>query len=81
MKMQLWGENAQKRWRRERPFSFWIEEPEMTSSEDQEWAAASIDPSSLEEAKGVIVAGCRLFLERLDRLEGGGWCGSGRLRT
>ncbi|KUK97541.1 MAG: hypothetical protein QM433_10095 [Euryarchaeota archaeon] len=43
----------------------------MTSSEDQEWAAASIDPSSLEEAKGAIVAGCRLFLERLDRLEGG----------
>jgi len=43
----------------------------MTSSEDREWAAASIGPPSLDEAKGAIVAGCRLFLERMDRLEGG----------
>jgi hypothetical protein len=43
----------------------------MTCPEDKKRAAATIDPRSLEEAKGAIVVGCRLFLKRLDRLEEG----------
>ncbi len=43
----------------------------MTSSEDKEKAADSIDPRSLEKAKDAISIGCRLFLKRLDRLEEG----------
>lgn len=43
----------------------------MTTPEDKERAAAAIDPSSLKEAKEAIDVGCLLFLERLDRLEGG----------
>ena len=43
----------------------------MTSSEEKERAAATIDPQSLEGAKGAITVGCREFLMRLDRLEEG----------
>jgi len=43
----------------------------MTTPQDRVKAAATIDPESLEEAKGAIAVGCRLFLNRLDRLEAG----------
>jgi hypothetical protein len=43
----------------------------MTCPEDRERAAATIDPASLEEARRAIAVGCRLFLNRLDRLEAG----------
>jgi hypothetical protein len=43
----------------------------MTSSEDRERAAATVGPSSLEEARGAIAVSCQLFLKRLDRLERG----------
>ncbi len=43
----------------------------MTTPEDKERAAATIDPSSLNEAKEAIAVVCKLFLERLDRLEAG----------
>lgn len=43
----------------------------MTSPEDKERASASIDPRSLEEAKGAIAVGCQLVLNRLERLERG----------
>jgi len=43
----------------------------MTTPEDKERAAATIDPSSLKEAKEAIAVGCQPFLKRLDRLEGG----------
>jgi len=43
----------------------------MASSEDRKRAAATIAPASLEEARRAIAVGCRLFLNRLDRLEAG----------
>ncbi len=43
----------------------------MTSSEDRERAAATIDPESLEGARRAIAVECRLSLKRLDRLEAG----------
>lgn len=43
----------------------------MTCPEDREMAADTIDPWSLEEAKGAIAVGCWEFLKRLDRLEKG----------
>jgi hypothetical protein len=52
-------------------FSTWSKGSEMITPEDKERAAATIDPSSLKEAKEAIAVGCQLFLKRLDRLEGG----------
>jgi hypothetical protein len=43
----------------------------MTTPEDKKRAAATIDLSSLKEAKEAIAIGCQLFLKRLDRLEWG----------
>jgi hypothetical protein len=43
----------------------------MTTPEDKERAAATIDSLSLKEAREAIAVGCQLFLKRLDRLEGG----------
>ncbi len=48
-----------------------IEVPGMTSSEEIERAAATIDPESLEGARRAIAVECRLSLKRLDRLEAG----------
>ncbi len=43
----------------------------MTTPKDRVKAAATIDPESLEEAEEAVAIGCRLFLNRLDRLEAG----------
>ncbi len=43
----------------------------MTRPEDRARAAATINPDSLEVAKGAIAVGCQPFLKRLDRLERG----------
>jgi hypothetical protein len=43
----------------------------MTSSEDRERAAATIETQNLGEARRAIDVGCRLFLKRLDRLGAG----------
>ncbi|MDF0590295.1 hypothetical protein [Candidatus Methanocrinis natronophilus] len=43
----------------------------MTTPEDRARAAATIDPRSLAEARGVVEVRCRIFLRRLELLEAG----------